>query len=238
MNDIQGFVTLALATAAGGEGDLVHDRLSHLRTVGSGYASLIYIKSGERDDYKMLMERCTSLWEALDKNHHLPELLVRYFVLCMPHCLSPYACDLNLYLQISCNRDVEWYKSLKDTQGSVETTSYGQMTSILKYGRYRVECKQNSKTVNDLISVTLTHQSQKLIKTRYSLDELRDLESKLVLICGNKADTRAEVDHYLNVSSLSCNLTSGYAFKSVLADCVHSTYHSFIFYSVATSQCY
>ena len=77
VNDIQGFVTLALATAAGGEGDLAHDKLSHLRTVGSGYASLIYIKGRERDDYKMLMERCTSLWEALDKNHHLPELLVR-----------------------------------------------------------------------------------------------------------------------------------------------------------------
>ena len=99
MNDIQGFVTLALATAAGGEGDLVHDRLSHLRTVGSGYASLIYINSGERDDYKMLMERCTSLWEALDKNHHLPELLVRKAVMCMYATFSiTMRMHVNIYL--------------------------------------------------------------------------------------------------------------------------------------------
>ena len=84
----------------------------------------------------------------------------------------------------------------------METTSYGQMTNILKYGVYRVDCQENAQTVNDLITVTLTQQRQNLIKTGYSLDELRDLESKLVLICGNKADTRAEVDHYLNVREL------------------------------------
>ena len=88
---------------------------------------------------------------------------------------------------------------MKETQGSVETTSYGQMTNILKYGTYRVGFKKNAQTVHDLITVTLTQRYQKLIKTRYTLDELRDLESKLVLICGNKADARAEVDHYLNV---------------------------------------
>ena len=81
----------------------------------------------------------------------------------------------------------------------MEKTSYGQMTNILKNGVYRVHCQENAQTVNDLITVTLTQQCQNLIKTGYSLDELRDLESKLVLICGNKADTRAEVDHYLNV---------------------------------------
>ena len=68
-------MTVALATAAGGEGDLAHDKLSHLRTVGSGFASLIY-EVKESDDYRMLKERCTSLWEALEKNRNLPELLV------------------------------------------------------------------------------------------------------------------------------------------------------------------
>ena len=84
----------------------------------------------------------------------------------------------------------------------METTSCGQMTNILKYGVYRVDCQENAQTVNDLITVTLTQQCQNLIKTGYSLDELRDLESKLVLISGNKADTRAEVDHYLKVREL------------------------------------
>ena len=91
---------------------------------------------------------------------------------------------------------------MKETQGSVETTSYGQMTNILKYGTYRVGFKRNAQTVPDLITVMLTQRRQKLFKSKYTLDELRDLESKLVLICGNKSDTRAEVDHYLNVCEL------------------------------------
>ncbi len=105
-------------------------------------------------------------------------------------------------MQRSCNDDIEWYKSVKDTQGSVETTSFGQMAHILKYGSYRVGFQKNARTVHDLISVTLDQRYQKLVKVKYTLDELRDLESKLVLICGNSADNRAEVDHYLDVSLL------------------------------------
>ena len=75
------------------------------------------------------------------------------------------------------------------------------MGNILKYGRYRVGAppSNSAETAHDLISMKLTVKGKTLHKTSYSLDELRDLESKLVLICGNKADARAEVDHYLNV---------------------------------------
>jgi len=75
VQDIQGFVTVALATAAGGEGALVHDKLSHLRTVGNGYASLIYDVSKIDSELK-LRDRCQSLWAVLEKNPNLPELLV------------------------------------------------------------------------------------------------------------------------------------------------------------------
>ena len=75
MNDIQRFVTVALATAAGGEGDLAHDRLSHLRTVGSGFASLIF-QVKETDGVKQLMDGCKSLWKALEKDANLPTFLV------------------------------------------------------------------------------------------------------------------------------------------------------------------
>ncbi len=69
-------MTVALATAAGGEGDLASDKLSHLRTVGSGFASLIY-EVKESDDFRMLKDRCKLLWDALAKNSDLPKLLVR-----------------------------------------------------------------------------------------------------------------------------------------------------------------
>ena len=91
---------------------------------------------------------------------------------------------------------------MKDTQGSVEVTSYGQMRNILKYGRYQVGVTIQSKpvhTIHDLISLKLIVRDKQLSKTSYNLDDLRDLESKLVLITGSKAENRTEVDHYLNV---------------------------------------
>ena len=75
VHEIQSFVNVALATAAGGEGDLSHDRLSHLRTVGSGFASLIYNFPEDADFFK-LKEACKSVWDALDKNENLPKLIV------------------------------------------------------------------------------------------------------------------------------------------------------------------
>ncbi|XP_064404373.1 E3 ubiquitin-protein ligase RNF213-like isoform X3 [Halichondria panicea] len=196
--DIQGFVTMALATAAGGEGDLASDKLSHLQTVGSGFASLIY-EMKESDDYLMLKDRCKSLWKALVKNSNLPELL------------------------ISCNKDIKWYTSVKDTQGSVETTSsYGQMANILKYGTYRVGFKKNARTVHDFISVILTRQYEELVKWNYTLDELRDLESKLVLICGNNAKNRAEVNHYLNLLHCATSIAELYLELQKAGDVTYS----------------
>ena len=107
-----------------------------------------------------------------------------------------------VFQQEDCNRDIGWYKSLKDTQGSVEVTSYGQMRSILRYGIYQVGVASQSRllqNIHDVIFVKLNPGDKPLTKTLYSLDELRDLESKLVLITGSKAPIRTEVDHYSNV---------------------------------------
>ena len=108
--------------------------------------------------------------------------------------------------QEECNKDISWYQSVKKTQGSVEVTSYGQMRNILRYGIYQVGVASQSKLpqdIHDVIFVKLNLPKDKVLKTLYNLDELRDLESKLVLITGSKAKYRTEVDHYLNVSSPS-----------------------------------
>ena len=94
---------------------------------------------------------------------------------------------------------------MKETQGSVEVTSYGQMRNILRYGFYQIGVTNQSKlpqSIHDLISVKLIPRDKPLTRKSYNLDELRDLESKLVLITGSKAANRKEVDHYLNVSVL------------------------------------
>ena len=106
-----------------------------------------------------------------------------------------------MYIQDGCNKALEWYKSVKETQGSVEVTSFGQMNNILSYGCYivgRVRGK-TAHSIHDIISVKLEERDKPLSKKSYSLDELRDLESKLVLITGSKAENRAEVEKFLNV---------------------------------------
>ena len=76
VSDLQNFVNVALATAAGGEDDLAHDQLSNLRTVGSAFGALIY-KLPKEAGYADLAKRCESLWEALRNNPDLPNRLVR-----------------------------------------------------------------------------------------------------------------------------------------------------------------
>ena len=93
---------------------------------------------------------------------------------------------------------------MKGTQGSVEVTSYGQMRSILRYGHCNIGVSAKSaRSIGDLISLELhppNDLEKPLCKLKYNLDELHDLQSKLVLITGSKADNRMEVDHFLDVS--------------------------------------
>ena len=84
----------------------------------------------------------------------------------------------------------------------MEDTSYGQMRNILMYGRYQIGMTIQSMpvhTINDIISLKLVVRDKKLSKKFYNLDDLHDLENKLVLITGSKAENRTEVDHFLNV---------------------------------------
>ena len=87
-------MNVALATAAGGEGDLSHDKLSHLRTVGSGFASLIY-NFPDDAGFVELKKACTSVWEALDKNENLPKFLVIISGLYYSNC-TYHTCSLSI----------------------------------------------------------------------------------------------------------------------------------------------
>lgn len=115
---------------------------------------------------------------------------------------NAYMNSIYFFEQEYCNKDVDWYKSVKQTQGSVQVTSFGQMNNILCYGRYIIGGIQGEtvRSIHDVIHLKLEESDKPLSKKSYSLDELRDLESKLVLITGDKAKNRIEVEQYLNVS--------------------------------------
>ena len=82
-------------------------------------------------------------------------------------------------------------------------TSFGQMENIINCGYYTVGGRRDAAmtSIHDVIQLTLVPPctGKKLLKTIYDLDELRDLESKLVLITGSKAENKATVDQFLDV---------------------------------------
>ena len=103
-----------------------------------------------------------------------------------------------------CEREIDWYKSVKETQGSVEVTSFGQMRNINQLGHYTIGLTRKGITISraEVIRLRLveTRGVKRLPKVHYTLDELRDLESKLVLITGRDSAERKEVDQFLHVS--------------------------------------
>lgn len=118
------------------------------------------------------------------------------------------SCMLIIF-QAICSRHLNFFNMVKTNQGSVEVTTYGQMENILKYGRYQVKISTDTsnvtaKTLHDLISVQLhlkEHEdTNALPKMSYSLSDLRDIESKLVLISGNRKESKKEVDLFFSVS--------------------------------------
>ncbi len=89
----------------------------------------------------------------------------------------------------------------------MQVTSYGQMDNIFEYGCYKVGSKGPviNKSHNDVICLRLkdTGTEKCFTRTFYNLEELRDLESKLVLITGSNAENRKKVELFVNVSEIS-----------------------------------
>lgn len=83
----------------------------------------------------------------------------------------------------------------------MEVTSFGQMNNIFQYGCYKVGSAKSQffKNYHEVIHLSLKDKDKRLTKKTYNLEELRDLESKLVLITGSKAENRAQVDTFVDV---------------------------------------
>ena len=75
INNLQNFVNVSLATAAGGEDDLTRDKLSNLLTVGRAFGPLIY-RLPSNASYHTLQQRCKTLWDTLEHTPKLFNLLV------------------------------------------------------------------------------------------------------------------------------------------------------------------
>ena len=116
---------------------------------------------------------------------------VIYFLICLELTF--------LNIQEDCNNELEWFKGVKAQEGSVKETSFGQMDNCIMYGEYRIGERRSTLLYEISEAVVLNMEADH--KRKYTLDQLRDLESKLVLITGSTDPRREKVEGFLNVST-------------------------------------
>ena len=90
--------------------------------------------------------------------------------------------------------------------GSVENSSFRQLENIQLYGLYSVgvqangyQCQRIQLDIRDVIHLSIATDDVSLVKMEYNLDELRDLESRLILVTSCDAKDRKNVDLFLHV---------------------------------------
>ncbi len=94
-----------------------------------------------------------------------------------------------------------WYKTIQSTMGSVEETAFGQLKEITQHGVYVIHVGDGiPKDIKGLVKVHIL--KQRSAKHEYTLDELKDLQSKLALIKGKmtEKDIKVVADRFWQVS--------------------------------------
>ena len=107
---------------------------------------------------------------------------------------------------------MEWLKTVKESHGSVAMTSLVQAKTINSSGVYLVGHLDTQKgpspeqgkrlLFKDVIRLTvpLKDGSEKEQRKTYSIDELKDLQSKLMLIAGKAEKGKDDVEKFVTVS--------------------------------------
>lgn len=113
-----------------------------------------------------------------------------------------------IYIQMDTNRHMEWLQSVKTSHGSVAMSSLMEAQTINEHGIYRVGCGDQSSsivpehlTLDNVIQLTLpTGENGK--SKEYSLDSLKDLQSKLMLIAAKPSQGKdlEQVNRFVDVS--------------------------------------
>ena len=100
---------------------------------------------------------------------------------------------------------MDWLQSVKTSHGSVAMSSLLEAKTINEHGIYNVGC-HNEDESSSLVSEQLTLPN--VIKLRvptgnsreYTIDDLKDLQSKLMLIAAKASHGKQDVDRFVDVS--------------------------------------
>ena len=112
--------------------------------------------------------------------------------------------------QRDCTKEIEWFKDVKESQGSVAESAFKLMEALNSRYGYVIKSGESAvaQEINDVLSVQLRpehHHARrdegKLEMAKvYTLEELCSLESRLVLIGGNYGKGQQEIKTFVEVS--------------------------------------
>ena len=114
--------------------------------------------------------------------------------------------------KLSTKRGLPWLKQIKESHGSVAITTMVQIEAINSTGIYYIAYSEKSKDIKHLNSDNKSCLENVMYlvvpneKTRdekiYSLEEVKDVQSKLMLIAGKAESGKDEVDQFNQVCTV------------------------------------
>ncbi len=204
-NDLKTFYDLA--TISAGESDHELDRVSHFYQAVSAYSPLI-LELKEDCSFTEFEAACNSVFTTLASDREIANKLV------------------------DSNRNLEWIKACKDHQGSVEQSSLTLVSKINQSGVFYVGLPDGipgSGGLEKCIKLryeAVIGQAGQALKRDMTLEQLKDLNSKLMLITAG-VDGKKDVErfsrilslvelvsrHYLDLLNAGCHLFSQWTMK-------------------------
>ncbi|XP_077384207.1 E3 ubiquitin-protein ligase rnf213-alpha-like isoform X2 [Festucalex cinctus] len=170
LKDLKVFVDLASISA--GENDMEVDRVACFHDAILGYSPVLYELQPD-SGFLAFKEVLKKLWRALDNDSNLPNKMR------------------------DSGRHLEWLKTVKDSHGSVELSSMSLASAINSKGIYRISA-HSGKKIN--LDTTLKLEIVEDYETRhYSLEDVRELQNKLMLMSGKGDQGQKEVNYFAEV---------------------------------------
>ncbi|XP_029293033.1 LOW QUALITY PROTEIN: E3 ubiquitin-protein ligase rnf213-alpha-like [Cottoperca gobio] len=174
INELKVFVDLASISA--GENDMDVDRVACFHDAVLGYSSMLYELKPD-SGFHVFKEVLKKLWKTLENDRNLPKKLR------------------------DSARHLDWLKTVKDSHGSVELSSLSLASAINSKGIYLISAQNVKKLSLDTalkLQIPEEHDEGRQMRC-YSLEDLRELQNKLMLMSGKGDQGQNEVDHFTEV---------------------------------------
>ncbi|XP_060951524.1 E3 ubiquitin-protein ligase rnf213-beta [Limanda limanda] len=172
MSDVKVYVELASISA--GENDTEIDQVACFHDAVMGYAPLLY-HLPPRAGLDEFMKYAQLVWDTQSRDEKLPDKLRES------------------------TRLLNWLKDLKETHGSVEQSSLSLASSVNAHGVYHIGWSDGNterRCLQNMVQVTVTSDRE---EKSYKLEELLELQNKLMLMSSKGEHGREQVNRFTEV---------------------------------------